>query len=264
MKTRYSIIYLRIAGALGLALGGIVMTIPVTVRGATILGPSFPPDGGTVSFSSSGVAPGSAGGRNWNFADFGETTGWDALYWGPSSASLPSAGLDSSNHPLALSGISGTTATWAGVSSWTNPDNGVTHSNVPIELRVAITGLGASPWVLSSSIVDLDPGAGTGIGAVVDNTTGLDFTANFQFLADIPTDGPTGFIPINAVEQGLPGGQTRTSFGGGFYSVIPEPGTLGPLAISFLTLLLRRGTAGRLRSARRLAPGAASPIHHGK
>jgi hypothetical protein len=44
----------------------------------------------------------------------------------------------------------------------------------------------------------------------------VDFTANVQFLADIPTDG-SGYIPLNTVPQGT-GGNTLSSFTGAFYS----------------------------------------------
>jgi hypothetical protein len=121
---------------------------------------------------------------------------------------------------MPFSGIAGTTATWAGTTSWTNPQTGTVHTNVPIQLRITVTGLGGSPWALSTSIPTLDPGTGTGIGAVVDNSASqLDFSANTQFLADIPTDGAGNFIALNSVLVG--GGLTRSSFTGAFYSAAP-------------------------------------------
>jgi len=173
-----------------------------------------------VSFTFSGAASaGSSGGRTVNFTNFDPTTTWSKLYWGPSSSAKPTAGLDGTNHQLTFSGISGTTATWAGTTSWTNPDTGTVHTNVPIQLRITITGLIATPWVTSTGVAGLDPGPGTGIGAVVNNVGLDDFSANAQFLADIPTDGSGNFIPLNDVENG--GGLTRSSFTGGFYSAAP-------------------------------------------
>ena len=103
---------------------------------------------------------------------------------------------------------------------WTDPFDSTVYTNVPIELRIAITGLGATPWVLSTSVPGLDPGPGTGIGAVVDNSASwLDFSANTQFLADIPTDGSGNFIALNSVQT--TGGQTNSSFTGGFYAASP-------------------------------------------
>jgi hypothetical protein len=186
-----------------------------------LTGPSFPPDGGTVSFAFSGSpSAGDSGGRTIEFTSFVPDTTWIELYWGPSSAALPTAGLDGVTHSLTFSGIGGTTATWAGTTSWTNPVDSVTHNGVPIEVRVTVTGLGATPWVASTSISGLDPGPGTGIGAVVDNSASfLDFDANVQFLADIPTDGSGNFIALNTVQ--VSGSQANSSFTGGFYSKVP-------------------------------------------
>jgi hypothetical protein len=154
------------------------------------------------------------------FTGFDPDTTWSQLYWGPASNALPTAGLDATPHALAFSGISGTTATWAGTTSWTNPTTSITHTGVPIELRITITGLGGTPWALSTGIPGLDPGPGTGIGAVVDDSTlQADFSANVQFLADIPTDGSGNFIALNSVQNG--GGQTVSSFTGGFYTAAP-------------------------------------------
>jgi hypothetical protein len=87
-------------------------------------------------------------------------------------------------------------------------------------MRITITGLGGTPWVASTSIPQLDPGVGTGIGAVVDDSaSSADFSANIQFLADIPTDGAGNFIALNSVQNG--GGQTRSSFTGAFYTRVP-------------------------------------------
>ena len=133
---------------------------------------------------------------------------------------LQLTGLDGVSHSLTFSGIAGTTATWAGTTSWTNPDDSTLYTGVPIELRITISGLGGTPWVLSTSIPDLDPGPGTGIGAVVDDSASwLDFDVNTQFLADIPTDGSGNFIALNSVPQS--GGGTLSSFTGSFYAAAP-------------------------------------------
>jgi hypothetical protein len=74
-------------------------------------------------------------------------------------------------------------------------------------------------WVDSTTITGLDPGAGTGIGAVVDVApagTAQNFTVKFQYTADIPTDA-MGFIALSSIPQ-IGGGLTQTSFGGAFYS----------------------------------------------
>jgi hypothetical protein len=171
-----------------------------------------------VTYGTSGApSPGDSGGTNFSYTSFSPGT-WSKLYWGPSSAALPSAGLDGALHTLSFTGISGTKATWEGTSSWTNPGPGAAGPHtVPIRMEITISGLGGTPWVLSTSVSMLDPGPGTGIGAVVpDFPSAVDFTGNVQLLADIPTDA-FGYIPLNGVAQGT-GGNTRSSFTAAFYS----------------------------------------------
>jgi hypothetical protein len=89
-------------------------------------------------------------------------------------------------------------------------------------MTITVTRLGGAPWVTSTSVPSLDPRPGTGIGAVVDNSSKVNFSANVQFLADIPTDGSGNFINFIALND-VPvlAGQTNSSFTGGFYSATP-------------------------------------------
>jgi hypothetical protein len=94
-------------------------------------------------------------------------------------------------------------------------------SSVPIRLTLTITDPPAGiAWELSTGVPDLDPGPGSGIGAVIDiapSGTVVDpYTVKFEFMADIPTDG-SGFIPLSSIPQ-LGGGQTTSSVSTGFYS----------------------------------------------
>jgi hypothetical protein len=154
-----------------------------------------------------------------NFSAFDPNTTWSRLYWGRSSLASATAGLDGAPHLMTFSSFSGTTATWTGTTSWTNPATGSITASVPLRMTITVTGLGANPWVTSGSVPSLDPGPGTGIGAVVNNAAQVNFSANIQFLADIPTDGSGNFIALNTVPALA--GQTNSSFTGGFYSATP-------------------------------------------
>jgi len=197
-------------------------TVPTTTSTTVttiFAGPAFPPVGGSVQFSFSGAAR-NAGGADVNLFDFVPDT-WTALYWGPSSSSVPAAGLDGSSHILStflgISGANDEVATWEGTSSWTNPGDMMVYV-VPIRftLTIATPGLSFEP---STGVPGLDPGPGTGIDVVIDLVAGgpaPDFTTNWAFTADIPTD-MSGFIPLGSVPT-TGGGLTNDSFGGGFYS----------------------------------------------
>jgi hypothetical protein len=171
-------------------------------------------------YNFSGDAQG-PGGSQLSFFTFSPTT-WTALYWGSSSPSTPTAGLDGSQHALSFGGISGgdTIVTWQGTTPWTNPGDQSVNS-VPIRLTITLVSPPSGVvWVDSTSITGLDPGPGTGIGAVVDvapSGTAQDFAVKFEYTADIPTDDPTGFIPFSNVPTNG-GGLAVSSFNGGFYS----------------------------------------------
>ena len=148
--------------------------------------------------------PQNAGGGDLSLFSFSPTT-WTALYWGSWTApSNPMAGLDGSLHALSFVAMG---------------DQRV-HL-VPIQLTVTlVTPPTGVEWVDSTTVSGLDPGAGTGIGAVVNvapSGTAQDFTVKLEFKADIPTDDPTGFIALGSVPTNG-GGLTVTSFNGAFYS----------------------------------------------
>jgi len=166
-----------------------------------------------VTYSESGAAnAGLSPGRNANFGPYTKSP-YTRLHWGPSSAALPRAGLNGTLTTLPFSGISGATATWQGTTSWTNPDTGTLHTGVPIRMRITLSG-GVTTWVLAGTVSGL---SGT-VGAVTsNNTTPSNFVGTVIFEADIPTDGGTGFIPINTIRIG--GGLSVSSYTGAFYCV---------------------------------------------
>jgi hypothetical protein len=84
-------------------------------------------------------------------------------------------------------------------------------------MRLTLTA-GIFTWTDVSSVPDLP----ASIGRVVTNVASgpaapTNFTVNVIFEADIPTDGATGFIPINTIRVG--GGLSVSSFTGAFYCV---------------------------------------------
>ena len=198
---------------------------------ATPLGPVYPAPGGNT-FSSSGSA-GNTGGRTNNYGGF-DGSAFSNLYWGPDSSNLPAAGLDGVLHAMTFTGISGTSSFWQTTSNYTNPTTSITSLET-IVLQIAISGLGATPWVLASSL-----GLASAIGAVIDDSSALPFSANIAFTV--------GGNAINNLQQGCCN-LTQSSFAGGFYyddpAAVPEPGPLALLGVAMFGL-----AAVRRRSAR--------------
>ena len=192
---------------------------------AVLIGPSYPAPGGTTFASTGAVASGADGVAVWEYSGF-DTGAFDTLYFGLNQADHGAlgAGLDSSVHPITFSSVSGTTATWGVTTPYTSPGGpgnlAAGSYSIPLELRMTITGLGPAPWVdaLTLGITDAN------VGVVADNSAGADFTLNWEIVAFLsPALG--GWVPINSVAQGPPGGQTQSSFATGFYHTVavPEP-----------------------------------------
>lgn len=199
---------------------------------ALLAGPFYPAPGGN-GFGSVGNA-GDPGGLTGTYSGF-DNSAFATLYWGPQwGTSGPGAGLDGILHALSFVSVSGTTAIWQGTTSYTSPGGPgpASCASCPIRLEVDIAGLGANPWVLEGSVVGLGALA-PGIGAVVDNSAGVDFDANFQFLADLGS----GFVAVNPIPTF---GGTVTSVSGAFYSDVPEPGTALLLGSGLLALARRK------------------------
>lgn len=196
--------YLAIVATLVVAGGAIAA--PLNYPGV------YPPPGG-VTLNISGASPSDAGGSSYVFTAF-DPMAFTSLYWGTFDDNSVFAGLDGTAHPLAFSSASGTTATWSGTTSYTNPQNNST-STVPVEMIITVSGLGATPWTAAAPL-----GLPAGMGAVVDNSAGADFTANVQFLADVGS----GFVALNSISVG--GGLANASVSGGFFASVPEPSSV--------------------------------------
>lgn len=190
---------------------------------ATPIGPVYPPDGG-VTLSGSGVYA-NAGGRTNTYSNLQEDL-FSELYWGAALG----AGLNGIATPLAFASVVGDVATFEGETllETSFPTGGPSGNYVVVPLQVTITLLTGASWISAGS-VGLSPALG--VIAVIPGTS---FSANIQFLADVGA----GWQALNTVQQ--PQGRndmTRSSFGGGFYSVpksdVPDAGgTLGLLSLA--------------------------------
>lgn len=201
---------------------------------AALVGPSWPAPGGTT-FTSSGVSPGD-GIRTWSYSEF-DTAAFSELYWGPAGAVFSRLSGSGPGSTMTFSGISGggTVAYWTGTAYYL--DNSLQQRTAPTLFRA--TANNSMSWILGSSV------GLPAVGAVVDNTAGVDFNVNLEFLV---WNGYS-YMPLNAFgnlyDHGSASPNTQTSFSGGFYSAapVPEPSTYvagALLLLPFLVTTVRR------------------------
>lgn len=212
---------------------------------STPLGPTYPAPGGNgFSATPLGASAGDPGGKTFSYSGF-DTSQFTDLYWGPDDSVPPQTAvgetLDGTLHAMTFDTISGTTAYWNTTSPYTDPTT-LGTSTQTIWLSIDITGLGPTPWITSTSV-----GLPAAIGAVVDDSTGANYSALLQFAV-----GPTlgGSTPLNSVQQPTSSNLTASSFSGAFYYTpeaianAAEPGTVALLGASLLGvgLVTRRRT----------------------
>lgn len=190
---------------------------------AATVGPVYPAPGGNSWVNTGGISAAS-GTAVWSYSAF-DVTGLTGLYFGLDQLNYgpAGAGLSGTADPFVFSGVSGQTATWTALTTWDNPNViGTGTTAATTRLRMTITGLGGTPWITDLASVGLDDtGTFGALGAVADNSAGLDFDLTWDIMAD--TGG--GYIAINSVQQppGPPYDQTRSSVATGFYSTVPVP-----------------------------------------
>ncbi len=185
---------------------------------AVTVGPVYPAPGGNVW---NGSGNGTSGTATWDYSNF-NTSGLDALYFGLNQVDYgpAGAGLDGSLTAFTFSGISGQTATWEATTTWYNSVN-LNPTAANTRLLMTVTGLGATPWTTDLTSVGLDDTGTFGVlGAVVDNSAGLDFT----LLWSIEADTGSGWQSIQSVLQhNTHDGDSVSSIATGFYSVATVP-----------------------------------------
>lgn len=222
---------------MALVLGGVETQAALVYTG-------FPAPGGT-SFNSSGTGPGD-GVRTWSYSGF-DNSAFSELYWGlaPSTTIFSRLSGSGAGSTMTFAGISGNVATWSGTGYYLN--NLLQPQTTPTLFRATVNSA-ATPWVLASSV-----GLPAALGAVIDNSTGLNYSLNLEFLA---WNG--SWIPLNtfgtAYDHGSASPRTITSIGGGYYSAepilvpVPEPSTY--LAGALLLLPFAATTVRKLRKNR--------------
>jgi len=173
-------------------------------------------------------------------------TAYSSIYWGlaDTTSNSAGAGLNGSLNTLTFSDVVGSVAYFTGTTSYQDAypgaDNG-DYITVPIELAITLNSGGT--WVSASSL-----GLSSALGDLVD-ISGTSFSVSEKFYAnfsDIPGSGLSGYQAINNVEQ-FGGGETETSFDGGFYTTPPaatgvpdSAGTFTLMAFSLIGLLALR------------------------
>lgn len=195
---------------------------------AALDGPSFPPPGG-VDYAFVGTSMGDSGGLTIEFQNFAPSA-FSELYWGPVGDILARLSVLPTGESAAMQLVmaEGRYAQWQGWAWYYDQQN---------ELR------GTPTWLMAT-IYSASPGYPAwsilpGIGAVVDNSAGLDFSVHLFLQA---TDSGGNWMPLNSIPHE---GSSFSSFTGGFWSAapVPEPSTCVAAGLLLLPLglgLLRR------------------------
>jgi len=216
---------------------------------ATLITNDGYPAVGGVSWVGAG-SPGSGTGATWTYSSF-DFSAFDQLWYGFNASILPEPLVSMNNNSgwaasanLSFSSIDSSLASgiavWTGASDFTTVTPAATTS-IPVRFTASLQGPGATQFVLSNTLLTIDPTFDTS-QSVVTEVIG-DFSVNF--LAEGFYGGT--WTPINDLFDGqdtASGDQTNANFSTGFYSTaataVPEPSSALMLGLTCLTLTFRR------------------------
>jgi hypothetical protein len=166
-----------------------------------------------------------------------DASAFDALYFGVNQIDngVVGAGLNGTANAFSFVGITGSTATWEADTTWINDVTGDLQ-NAKTRLEMTIAGL---TWITDLASIGLDTFGD--LGAVVDNSSGADFTLEWNIMAD--TGG--GWLAINSIQQADGNdGNTKSNFATGFYYTTPAPAVLVLLSMGLVGV----GAATKIRN----------------
>lgn len=227
----------RAQRALAAALVAALASVPAATAGAQLVGPVYPPPGGTT-FAGSGSSIGAGGspGQLNTYRNFDDSRFVD-LYWTPTQILNPRHSSQAPTGSMSFAGYDAAT----GIATWTSTANVVYASasgtqSLATRLRMQFqpyTGANVGPlaagWYAPTTV------GAAGIAGLPSSWPVLDVAAlaspnhEYQVWYRYETAGGAALGPAYDASHSL-GGALQTSLSGGFFYSTPEPGTVVLLA----------------------------------
>ena len=213
-----------------LGLGAALVLTSLSSFAAPTLGPVYPAPNGN-DWVSNGVSA-ADGTSVYSYSNF-DLSGLDSLYFGLNQVDygLAGAGLNGSPSTFNFISASGDTAVWEANTDWDDP--GVPGTGLTAAMtRLTMTVSSGLTWSTDLAGAGLDDVGTFGpLGAVVDNSAGVDFDLTWA----IEGNTGSGWQALNSIQQPSSNQATRSSVGTGFYYVesaapVPVPATLSLFA----------------------------------